>query len=151
MRLRLPQLLEGDRDGAEPALNLCVPGGKETARKVKELFADVGAAGAAPAEKKDGDAAEAKPDDKAGDARPGYSRAKPAEVILEGRRRLNKADSAKSTYHVDIDLRGSGIEYVVGDSFGLFPTNCTVLVDAVVAAIGAPRDFRSATRPSSRC
>ena len=126
-------------DGIEPALNLCVPGGKETARKVKELFAEVGTA--APAAKKDGAPAEAKVEEKIDDARPGYSRAKPGEVILEGRRRLNKADSAKSTYHIDIDLRGSGIEYVVGDSFGLFPTNSTELVDAVVAAIHAPRDF----------
>ena len=34
-----------------------------------------------------------------------------------------------------------GIEYVVGDSFGLFPQNDPELVEQVIAAIGAPRDF----------
>ena len=122
-------------DGKEPALNLCVPGGKETARKVKELFPEVGAA---PAAKTDG---EPKVEAKADDSAAGYSRATPVEVILEGRRKLNKQDSAKSTYHVEIDLREAGIEYAVGDSFGLFPTNSSTLVDQVIAAIHAPRDF----------
>ena len=67
-------------DGIEPALNLCVPGGKETARKVKELFAEVGTA--APAAKKDGAPAEAKVEEKIDDARPGYSRAKPGASTL---------------------------------------------------------------------
>ena len=125
-------------DGKEPALNLCVPGGKETARKVKELFAEVGDA---PADKKSDAAAETKIEEKADDALPGYARAKPVDVLFESRRRLNKQDSAKSTFHVELDLREAGIEYVVGDSFGLFPRNSKGLVDAVVAAIGAPRDF----------
>ena len=124
-------------DGKEPALNLCVPGGKETARKVKELAAEIGSA---PAEKPDA-ATEAVGAAEVVDAAPGYSRANPVEVIFEGRRRLNKQDSTKSTFHVEIDLRGAGIEYVVGDSFGLFPRNSAALVDGVVAAIGAPRDF----------
>ena len=125
-------------DGAEKALNLCVPGGKETARKVKELFAEVGDA---PAAKSGGEAVDVKAEETAADVVPGYARAAPVDVVFEGRRRLNKQDSAKSTFHVDIDLREAGIEYVVGDSFGLFPTNSSTLVDMVVAAIGAPRDF----------
>ena len=36
---------------------------------------------------------------------------------------------------------GPGIEYTVGDSFGLFPANDPALVDAVLAALGAPADF----------
>ncbi len=127
-------------DGAEPKLNLCVPGGKETARKVKELAANLGGAptgqgGAkAPAELK----AETAP---AEDAAAGYSRATPVDVVYVDRRRLNKADSEKSTFHIEIDLSAAGIEYKVGDSFGLFPENDPELVDLVVAAIGAPRDF----------
>ena len=43
---------------------------------------------------------------------PGYSRATPVDVVFEGRRRLNKSDSEKSTFHVDIDLSAAGIEYM---------------------------------------
>ncbi len=60
---------------------------------------------------------------------------------LQGRRRLNKLDSEKATFHIEIDLTAAGIEYVVGDSFGLFPQNDPALVDTVIAAIDAPRDF----------
>ncbi len=122
-------------DGEEARLNLCVPGGKETARKVKELAAEIGAA---PAAKPDGKA-EAAPAAPAAEA--GYARAVPVEVTFLSRRRLNMSESEKATFHVEIDLRHSGIEYTVGDSFGLFPHNAPDLVDAVVAAIGAPRDF----------
>lgn len=126
-------------DGAEPALNLCVPGGKETARKVKELVAAMGAAPAA-AKPDEPAAAPAKAETKAVEA-PGYARSSPVDVVFEGRRRLNKADSAKSTYHIELDLTAAGIEYTVGDSFGLFPRNSSALVDAVIEAIHAPRDF----------
>ena len=127
-------------DGTEPALNLCVPGGKETARKVKELFADIGAAPAAGDKATQAGDAPAKAEDKA-EVVPGYARAAPVDVVFEARRRLNKSESAKSTYHIEIDLSEAGIEYVVGDSFGLFPRNSAHLVDAVIAAIGVPRNF----------
>ena len=58
-----------------------------------------------------------------------------------GRRRLNKGESEKATYHIDFDLRDAGIDYVVGDSFGLFPHNAPDLVDAVLEAIHIPHDF----------
>ena len=123
-------------DGEEARLNLCVPGGKETARKVKELAAELGGAPAS----KDAAKVDLAPAPKE-DALPGYSRAAPVEVTFLSRRRLNKSDSEKSTYHIEIDLREAGITYSVGDSFGLFPQNHPDLVDAVIAAIGAPRDF----------
>ncbi len=55
--------------------------------------------------------------------------------------RLNKSGSEKETWHVEFDLAGSGLEYTVGDSFGLFPSNDPALVDAVIAALGAPPDL----------
>ena len=125
-------------DGKEPKLNLCVPGGKETARKVKELAAEIGDAPAKGDKADDAKVAETK-EEEAGEL--GYCRAKPVEVRFENRRRLNKHDSAKSTYHVEIDLSAGGIEYVVGDSFGLFAKNDPTLVEAVIAALNAPRDF----------
>ena len=63
------------------------------------------------------------------------------------RTRLNKPGSDKETWHVEFDLAGSGLDYVVGDSFGIFPTNDPALVDAVIAgARRAGRIFRSAAR-----
>ncbi len=55
--------------------------------------------------------------------------------------RLNKPGSEKETWHVELDLAESGLDYVVGDSFGIMPANDPVLVDAVIAALGAPADF----------
>ena len=123
-------------DGEEARLNLCVPGGKETARKVKELAAEVGGAPAPQGEAK-ADVAPAAREV----TTPGYSRSAPVDVTFLSRRRLNKSESEKSTYHVEIDLREAGIEYTVGDSFGLFPHNDPELVAHIIAAIGAPRDF----------
>ena len=123
-------------DGAEERLNLCVPGEKATFRMLKSLAAELGDAPA------DAPKAEAAPTTAPkDDAKPGYARSSPVDVVFQDRRRLNKQDSEKSTYHIDIDLSAAGIDYVVGDSFGLFPENDPDLVEQVIAAIGAPRDF----------
>jgi sulfite reductase (NADPH) flavoprotein alpha-component len=74
-------------------------------------------------------------------ALPGRSRNHPAEAIFLSRARLNKPGSAKETWHIELDLTGTGIEYTVGDSFGLFPANDPALADAVLVALGAPADF----------
>ncbi len=120
--------------GKEVRLNLCVPGGKETARMIKKLHEELGSAppAAAPVQP----AAEAVPQ-----AAPGTSRDNPVTAIILSSRRLNKEGSEKETWHVEFDLAGSGLDYTVGDSFGLFPSNDPVLVDAVIAALGAPADF----------
>ena len=57
------------------------------------------------------------------------------------RTRLNKPGSEKETWHIEFDLAGSGIDYTVGDAFGIFPANDPALADAVIAALGAPPDF----------
>ena len=74
-------------------------------------------------------------------AAPGCSRESPAEAVLLSRTRLNKPGSGKETWHIEFDLAGSGIEYAVGDAFGVFPSNDPALVDAVIAALKAPADF----------
>ena len=127
-------------EGEEARLNLCVPGAKETLRMVKALAAELGEAPASPppsdAPKPEAAAAPAKDGTK-----PGYSRSAPVEVVFDLKRRLNKQDSEKATYHIEIDLGRAGIDYVVGDSFGVFPENDPDLVEKVLAAIGAPHDF----------
>jgi sulfite reductase (NADPH) flavoprotein alpha-component len=143
---------------SEERLNLCVPGGKETARMLKTLYAEFGAI---PAAAKPANAqlarASAPAIDKAPAPIPAHaapaatavsapSRNHPAEVAFLSRTRLNKASSSKETWHVELDLADSGITYSVGDSLGIVPSNHPALVDAVIAAIGAPPDFPIADR-----
>jgi sulfite reductase (NADPH) flavoprotein alpha-component len=121
----------------EERLNLCVPGGKETARMLKSLYEEVGKT---PAAAKTAAPAEA-PAAVTAAASAAPTRDNPAAGTFLSRTRLNKQGSAKETWHIELDLAGSGIEYTVGDSFGLFPTNDPALVEAVIKALGAPADF----------
>ena len=59
----------------------------------------------------------------------------PAKFV--SRRLLNKAGSEKETWHIDFDLSGCGLDYVVGDSFGIFARNELGLVDQIIALLGA--------------
>jgi sulfite reductase (NADPH) flavoprotein alpha-component len=121
----------------EERLNLCVPGGKDTARMLKQLYEEFDRAPAAP--KTDAEPPTDKP------ARPlsapGRSRDNPVYATFHSRRRLNKPGSEKETWHVEFDLSECGLDYVVGDSFGIFPVNDPALVDAVIRALDAPPDF----------
>jgi sulfite reductase (NADPH) flavoprotein alpha-component len=118
----------------EERLNLCVPGGKDTARMLKTLYAEVDAV---PAVAKAPDAAPVS----APAAPVGSSRDNPALAAFISRTRLNKPGSQKETWHIEFDLAASGISYAVGDSFGLYPTNDPALVDAILKALAAPPDF----------
>jgi sulfite reductase (NADPH) flavoprotein alpha-component len=121
----------------EERLNLCVPGGKQTARMLKTLFGEMDhpapAALAAPPV-----IAEA-----AAPARTeiGRSRDNPTTATFISRTRLNKPGSEKETWHIELDLTDSGIDYRVGDAFGIFPRNDPRLTDQVIAALDAPADF----------
>jgi sulfite reductase (NADPH) flavoprotein alpha-component len=121
----------------EERLNLCVPGGKETARMLKQLYTELGAspaaAPAAPATAGGGKPAPQVP--------PGRARDNPAHATFLSRRRLNKPGSEKETWHIEFDLGECGLDYEVGDSFGIYPANDAALVDAVLAALDAPADF----------
>jgi sulfite reductase (NADPH) flavoprotein alpha-component len=128
--------------GKEERLNLCVPGGKETARMLKTLFDEfkttpsaakpvaMPAAAAAAAEVAPLEAVS-----------PGCSRDNPVEAVFVSRRRLNKPGSEKETWHLEFDLSDCGLDYAVGDAFGLFPANDPVLVNAIIKALDAPAEF----------
>jgi sulfite reductase (NADPH) flavoprotein alpha-component len=118
---------------SEKRLNLCVPGGKETARMLRELYQELDGAPAAAVPPR-----EAKP---VLGSRPGRSRDNPVDATFLSRRRLNKPGSEKETWHIDVDLTGSDLDYVVGDCLGVFPANDPDLVAAVLAALDAPPDF----------
>ena len=117
---------------AEPRLNLCVPGGKETARMLKTLHEELEKAPAAAS----GPAAPAAAAP-AVTAEPGRSRDNPVAATFVSRRLLNKPGSEKETWHIDFDLSGAGLDYVVGDSFGIFARNDLGHVDQIIALLGA--------------
>jgi len=118
---------------SEKRLNLCVPGGKDTSRMLKQLYQELDSAPAATD-------APAQPTSPLVSL-PGRSRDNPVYATFLSRRRLNKPGSEKETWHVDINLAGTDLDYVVGDSFGIFPANDQDLVAAVLAALDAPPDF----------
>jgi sulfite reductase (NADPH) flavoprotein alpha-component len=120
---------------SEERLNLCVPGGKETNRMLKKLFEEFG--GDAPASASFSEAKTSVPNGEAG-----RSRDNPVVAKLSARYLLNGAKSEKRTHHVEFDLAGTGLDYIVGDSFGIFPENHVDLVDAIIAMIGARPDAK---------
>jgi sulfite reductase (NADPH) flavoprotein alpha-component len=117
---------------SEARLNLCVPGGKETARMLKSLYEELDKAPSTPAAAAASVTANATP---AGD--PGRSRDNPVSAKFVSRRLLNKSGSEKETWHIEFDLSGCGLDYAVGDSFGIFAKNDLGLVDQIIALLGA--------------
>jgi sulfite reductase (NADPH) flavoprotein alpha-component len=113
----------------EARLNLCVPGGKETARMLKKLNEEFDTPLPSPP-----------PQGGREQAAPGVSREHPVEATFARRVRLNKPGSHKETWHVEFDLGGTGLAYAVGDCFGIYPSNDPALVNAVIRALGAAPD-----------
>ncbi len=116
---------------SEARLNLCVPGGKETARMLKGLYEEIDKAPTAspiPATSAASPAAVGEP---------GRSRDNPVAATFVSRRLLNGSGSEKETWHIDFDLSGCGLDYVVGDSFGIFARNDLGHVDQIIALLGA--------------
>ena len=117
----------------EARSNLCAPGGKATERMLNKLLGETtstpGPAGSTPATIGNETRLQ-----------PGSSRDAPVEAVFLSRVRINKPESEKETWHIEFDLEGSGLDYTVGDAFGVYPTNDAGLVGAVIAAIGAAPD-----------
>jgi sulfite reductase (NADPH) flavoprotein alpha-component len=120
----------------ETKLNLCVPGGKETFRTLKSLFDEMGEVAAPALVPAVTDLAPA-----AALAAAGRSRNNPTEAIFHSRTLLNKPGSGKRTWHIEFELPSSDLDYVVGDCFGVYPTNDPMLVAEVIRALNAPPDF----------
>jgi sulfite reductase (NADPH) flavoprotein alpha-component len=118
---------------AEARLNLCVPGGKETARMLKTLYEDLDKTPSAKSPA--GEPAAPAPPPPIAEA--GRSRDNPVPATFVSRRLLNKKGSEKETWHIDFDLSSSSLDYVVGDSFGIFARNELGHVDQIIALLGA--------------
>jgi sulfite reductase (NADPH) flavoprotein alpha-component len=123
---------------SEARLNLCIPGGKETARMLKTLHEELDKA-PVPATSPASVAAVAV---STTITEPGRSRDNPVAATFVSRRLLNKKGSEKETWHVDFDLVGCRLDYVVGDSFGIFAKNDLGLVDQIIALLGASHTTR---------
>jgi sulfite reductase (NADPH) flavoprotein alpha-component len=131
----------------EERLNLCVPGGKETSRTLKALYPKLDNSSPSPPAQAQPTTPTSAAATAAPAAAPGSSRENPAEARFLSRARLNKSGSEKEAWHIEFDLAGTGLDYTVGDAFGIFPRNDPALADAVIAALAAPADFPIGNRP----
>lgn len=118
--------------GREQAVNLCIPGGKETQRTLKKLLADGGRKNETPAVTL-GSSTRNTPVKSADGI--GYSRRHPVTALFLEAIPLNKPGSNKDIRHVVIQLPGNGLKYDVGDCLGIVPENCGDLVDQVMGAL----------------
>lgn len=127
--------------GDDADLTKCSPGGKDTARKLKELMAGrkalptAAANGHAP-----GTNGTPQPSANGHHAAGKYDRKHPFMAPLLGCRPLNAAGSDKDVRWVGFSLKGSGLTYEVGDALGVCPENCPELVETVLKRMGARGD-----------
>lgn len=66
-----------------------------------------------------------------------WSRKNPFPAPLRVNRKLTGARSEKDTRHFELSLEGSGLNYEVGDSLGVFASNEPELVDDLLRALNA--------------
>ena len=69
-----------------------------------------------------------------------YTRANPFPAKVAVNRSLCGGGSEKDTRHFELDLKGWGLNYDVGDSMTVWPTNDPALVDEIIAKVGAKGD-----------
>lgn len=69
-----------------------------------------------------------------------YTRANPFPGKLVVNRPLSGPESEKDTRHFEIDLRGWGLSYEVGDSMAVYPSNDPGMVEEIIHALGAKGD-----------
>jgi len=113
--------------GEEKSLTRCVPGGKETARMLKELVATPPAAAAGPTSPPTIQAASASP-------APGP----PLLARFEGALRLNREGSEKDTRHVVFRHEDLSLGYKVGDALGVHVANEPEIVAAIIERLAVP-------------
>ena len=114
--------------GAEADLGKCVPGGRITAKKVKELLARRPSAAATPA------APIAAPPPV---VERGYGRAAPVPARLISSVSLTASGSEREVRHVVLELGESGLLYEPGDSLGIWPCNNPDEVELLIAILRA--------------
>jgi sulfite reductase (NADPH) flavoprotein alpha-component len=122
-------------DGSEKDLTKCVPGGKETAKALKQIVKDApastspptGPVALAPA-RTSAPAASTSPSA----SEPFYDKENPFPASILDIRPLHRKDSEKDTRLVRLSLKGSGLHYEVGDALGVYPENDPSLVEEIL-------------------
>ena len=71
---------------------------------------------------------------------PLFSRANPFGSEILTRQRITGRGSSKDVRHIELDLEGSGLQYLPGDSLGVVPKNPPQLVDALLHPLGFEGD-----------
>ncbi len=117
-------------DGAEQDPGKCVPGGKPTTRKLKELLAARASAGTAPV----GRATTVVPQSAASC---GTARDRPWPATLLASQPLNQPGAEKQTQNVVLSLAGSELTYAPGDSLGVWADNYPEEVDLILTILRA--------------
>ncbi len=138
---------EAIASGKDTDLTKCAPGGKETAKKLKELVAARKAppvtASAAPGSNGTGATVAGVPAvNGAANGKPGpvADRKNPFPAPFLKCMPLTRDGSEKDVRFVSINLKGSGLQYEVGDALGVFPENSPDLVETILRAMGARGD-----------
>ncbi|MFD1413512.1 assimilatory sulfite reductase (NADPH) flavoprotein subunit [Oceanobacillus jeddahense] len=65
-----------------------------------------------------------------------FSRTNPFEAEIYENLKMNGRGSNKETYHMELSLEGSNLEYEPGDSIGIYPENDPVIVDELIQETG---------------
>ncbi len=135
--------------GEESSLTLCSPGGRDTSKALKAILKEgasqapladsvprLATAGSS-AEGSASSAAAAGPSVSTGGK---WSRLKPYPAKVLKSVNLNAPGSGKQTTHLELGLGDSGLTYAVGDSLGVWPTNCDDLVGELLVRLDARGD-----------
>lgn len=69
-----------------------------------------------------------------------YHRTHPFSAKMIDRYALTKEGSSKSTYHVTLDVTGSGLTFKVGDSVGIYAPNDSSMVQRILTALNLDPD-----------
>ena len=134
---------EAIANGDEQSLKLCSPGGKETAKKLKELVtlalpvSPLATHGHSNGPTNGHTNGHSVPTPVVSANTAAWNRANPYAAAVRVVRNLNGDGSDKQTSHVELDLAGSGLIYEVGDSLGVYPTNCPELVQELLQVLSA--------------
>lgn len=118
--------------GADADLGKCVPGGRVTAKKLKELIAQRPASSATASAKSSVPAAAPQQL-----IERGYGRAAPVPARLIASVPLTAPGAEREVRHIALDLGESGLRYDPGDSLGLWPHNNPDEVELLVAILRA--------------
>jgi sulfite reductase (NADPH) flavoprotein alpha-component len=125
---------EAIASGGESDIARCTPGGKATARKLKELVAELAmpALAVAPARPIASPIAAA-----LSPAPAPRAAGEPFPARLRTAQRLNRGGSEKDTRLVVLETETGALDYRVGDSLGVVARNCPDLVAAIIERLGA--------------